>query len=110
VEHAEHAFHLSNEIGMAWRVDQVHVHGPDRERCNSGLDRDAALPLERQRVGLRRPGVDATELVDRTGLVQQPLSESCLTCVYMRQDPKVELFLRHASYPPNRSSSPFRLR
>ena len=31
--------------------------------------------------------------VDGAGLVQQPFGESCLTGVYMRQDPKVELFL-----------------
>jgi polysaccharide biosynthesis/export protein len=44
--------------------------------------------------------------VDHAGFVQQPLRESRLTGVYMRQDPKVQLFLRHASYPPNRCQRP----
>ncbi len=67
------------------------------------LDRDTALPLPRQRVGLRGAGIDAADFVDGTGLEQQPLGESRLTGVYMRQDPQVQRSLRHASYPPNRS-------
>ena len=70
----------------------------DRERRDGRLDRDAALLLERQRVGLRRAGIDAAELVDDTGRVQQPFGESCLTGVYMRQDPKVQLFLSHTRH------------
>ena len=56
------------------------------------LDRDAALALERQRVGLRRAVVDAADLVDDTGGVEQPLGERRLTGVYMRQDPQVQRF------------------
>ena len=61
---------------------------PDRERRDGGPDRDPAPPLERQRVGLRRAGIDAAELVDDARVVQQPFGESCLTGVYVRQDPQ----------------------
>ena len=93
VEHAQDAFHLGDEVRMTRRVDQVDVDVLERERRDGRPDRDPALLLERQRVGLRRAGIDAAELVDDTGLVQQPFGESCLTGVYMRQDPKVQLFL-----------------
>ena len=62
----------------------------DRERHDGGLDRDAALPLERQGVGLGGAVVDAADLVDDAGGVEQPLGESRLTGVYMRQDSQVE--------------------
>ena len=65
-----------------------------------GLDRDAALPLERERVGLGGAGIDAADLVDDAGGVEQPLGESGLTGVYMRQDPQVERSSQQASYPP----------
>ena len=61
-----------------------------RERHDRGLDRDAALPLQRQGVGLGRALIDAADLVDDTGRVEQPLGERCLTGVYMRQDPQVQ--------------------
>src|SRR5439155_7662422 len=108
VEHAQHALHLGNEVGMTRRVDQIHRDAADRERNYRGLDRDPALPLERERVGLRTAGVDATELVDNAGRVQQSFRESRLTGVYMRQDPQVERFAKHESYPPSRSQRPVR--
>ena len=86
VEHAQHPLHLGDEVRVARRVDQVDVDVAERERRDGRLDRDPALPLERQRVGLRRAGVDAADLVDDAGRVQQPFGESCLTGVYMRQD------------------------
>ena len=106
VEHAQHSFHLGDEVRMARRVDQVDVDVFQCERRNGRLDRDPTLPLQRQRVGLRASGVDAANFVDHAGFVQQAFGESCLTGVYMRQDSEVQLFLRHASYPPNRSQRP----
>jgi len=47
VEHAQGAFHLGDEIRVAWRVDQVDGDIVDRERNDRGLDRDPALPLQR---------------------------------------------------------------
>ena len=109
VEHVQDALDLGDEVRVAGCVDQVDVHVAERERRDRGSDRDPALPLERERVGLCRAGIDAAELVDDARVVQQAFCESCLTGVYVRQDPKVQLFRRHASYPPNRSQSPFRL-
>ena len=103
VEHAQHALHLRNEVRVARSVDQIDGDVSDRERHNGGLDSDAPPTLQRQRV---RPGgavVDAAELFDRTGRVEQPFGERRLTGVYMRQDPQVQRLARHASYPPNRS-------
>jgi len=108
VEHGQHALHLRDEIRMAGRVDQVDGDVVDLERDDGGLDRDPALLLEREGVGLRGAVVDAAGLVDDAGCIQQPLGESCLTGVYMRQDPQVERSSKQASYPPNKSKSPFR--
>ena len=103
VEHVQHPFHLGDEVRVSRRVDQVDGDVVDDERHDGGLDRDAALSLQRQEVGLRAAVIDAADLVDDTGGVQQPLGESCLTGVYMRQDPQVERSSFQASYPPNRS-------
>ncbi len=108
VEHVQHALHLGDEVGMTGRVDQVDEDVADRERGDGRPDRDAALLLERQRVRLRRAGVDAAELVDDAGGMQQPLGECRLTGVYMRQDSKVQRSAKQASYPPNRSRTPSR--
>ena len=84
---------------MAGRVDQADRDIIDRERDDRGLDRDPALPFQRQRVGLGRAAVDAADLVDGTRGVEKPLGECCLTGVYMRQDSQVERSLRHAPCP-----------
>ena len=103
VEHAEHALDLGDEVRVARRVDEVDGDVVERERDDGGFDRDPAPPLERECVGLRRAVVDAADLVDDAGGIEQPLGESCLTGVYVRQDPKVERSVQQASYPPNRS-------
>ncbi len=99
VQDAQHPLDLSDEVRVAGGVDQVDRDGVDGERGDRGLDRDPALPLQRQRIGLRGAGIDAADLVDDTGGVQEPLGESGLTGVYMRQDAQVERALRQASYP-----------
>ena len=48
VQHAEHALDLGDEVRVARRVDQVDGDVVDRERHDRGLDRDAALPLQRE--------------------------------------------------------------
>jgi hypothetical protein len=108
IQHAEHALDLGNEVRVAGSVDQVDPHVPDLERDDRGLDRDPALLLERHRVGLRRTVVDAAEHADHAGLVEKPFGESCLTGVYMRQDPQVERSSKQGSYPPSRSQRPSR--
>ncbi len=100
VEHAEHALDLGDEVRVAGRVDQVDGDVVDRERDDRRLDRDPSLALERERVGLRRPAVDAAGRGDHTGVVEKPLGECGLTGVYMRQDPEVQSCVQHGSYPP----------
>jgi hypothetical protein len=94
---------LAHVVRVPGRVDQVDGRVADRERDDGRPDRDAAPPLERERVGLRRATVDAADRVDHAGRVEQPLRESCLTGVYMRQDPEVQGSASHASVPPSRS-------
>ena len=108
VKHAQHSFHLGDEVRVARCVDQVDGHAVDGERDDGGLDRDAALLLERERVGARRSLVDAADLVDDAGRVEQPFGESCLTGVYMRQDSQVQRSAKHSSIPPSRSFRPLR--
>jgi len=68
-----------------------------------GTTQTDSLPLQRQEVGLCAAVIDAADVVDDTGRVQQPFGESCLTGVYVRQDPQVQRSVQQASYPPNRS-------
>ncbi len=90
VEHAEHPLDLGDEVGVAGGVDQVDRHALDDERDHRGLDGDAALPLEREAVGLGAAVVDAADLVDDTGGVQQPLGQGGLTGVDVRHDSEVQ--------------------
>ena len=108
VQDFQHAVDLRDEVGVAGRIDQVDRDVVDRERHDGGSDRDPTLLFQRERVGLRRPVIDASGLVDDAGGVEQPLGERCLTGVYMRQDSQVERSFQQASYPPNRSKSPSR--
>ena len=89
VEHAEHPLDLGDEVGVARRVDQVDGDVADLERDDGGLDRDAALALELEGVGLGGAGVDAAELVDDPGGVEEPLGEGGLTGVDVGEDAKI---------------------
>jgi hypothetical protein len=89
------------------RIDQVDADVADRERGDRGLDRDAALALQRERVGLRRAVIDAAGLVDDPGGEEEPLGEACLTGVYMRQDSQGERS-HEASCPLDRPELPSR--
>jgi hypothetical protein len=99
VEHAQHPLHLGDEVGVPGRVDQVHRDVVDGEGDDRGLDRDPAPALEREGVGLGAAVVDAADLVDDAGRVQQPLGQGCLTGVYVRQYPQVQR-THCASCPP----------
>jgi hypothetical protein len=102
VEDAQRAVHLGDEVRVARRVDEVDGDVADRERDDGGFDRDAALPFQRQRVGLGGAVIDAADLVDDPGRVEQPFGQGDLTGVYMRHDPQVQRSASHASYPPDR--------
>ena len=99
VEHAEHALDLGDEVGVSRCVDEVDRHAVDHEGHDGGLDRDAPLAFQRQRIGLGGAVVDATDLVDDPGRVQQPFGEGGLTGVDVRQDPDVRC--RHVSSRPS---------
>jgi hypothetical protein len=94
VEHVEHPLHLGDEVRVAGGVDQVDGDGVgtgrDRERDHCGPDRDAAPTFEVGGVGLRVAVVDAADLVDNTGVVEQPFGQAGLTGVDMGDDPEVE--------------------
>jgi hypothetical protein len=102
VEHAQGALDLGDEVRVAGCVDEVDVDVADDERRHRGLDRDPALALERQGVGLRAAVVDAPDLVDDPGGVQQPFGEARLTGVDVRQDSQVQR-VHCASCPPSGS-------
>ena len=64
VEHAQHPLDLGDEVGVPGGVDQVDGDVAGDERDDRGLDRDAARPLQGQRVRLGIAVVDGAELVD----------------------------------------------
>ena len=74
---------------MTGRVDQVDRDVVDDKRHDGGLNRNAALPFQRQGIGLGAAVIDAAHLVDDTGGEEQPLGQTRLTGVYMRQDADV---------------------
>jgi hypothetical protein len=105
VQHVQHPLHLGDEVRVTGRVDQVDGDIADGEGHDGGLDRDAALPFQRQGVGLGAAVVDAADLVDDPGGVQKPLGQRGLTGVYMRQDAQVER-AHGASCPSDRRKPP----
>ena len=64
VEDTEDALDLGDEVRVAGRVDEVDRQVADEERGDGGPDRDPALALEIERVGLGGAGVDAADVVD----------------------------------------------
>ena len=90
VEHAEDAFDLRDEVGVARRVHQVDREVAHEERGDRGADRDAAFAFELERVGLGGAGVDAADVVDRAGGVEQALAEGGLTGVDVGEDSEIE--------------------
>ena len=90
VEHAEDAFDLGDEVGVAGRVDEVDREVADEERGDRGPDRDAAFALEVERVGLGGAGVDAADVIDGAGGVEESLGEGGLTGVDVGEDSEIE--------------------
>ena len=90
VEHAEDALDLRDEVGVAGRIDEVDRQVAEEERGDRGPDRDAAFALELERVGLGGAGVDAADVVDRAGGVEESLAEGGLTGVDVGKDAEIE--------------------
>jgi hypothetical protein len=105
VQDAQHALYLGDEIGVAGRVDQVDGQVTDRERHHRGLDRDATLALQRERIGLGTAVIDTADLADHSGGVQQPFGQARLAGVNMGHDPQVQHF-HGASCPLDRRQLP----
>jgi hypothetical protein len=66
------------------------VTSPTTNDTTAAFDGDAALPFERQRIGLGAAVIDPADRVDDASGVEEPLGQARLTGVYMRQDAKVE--------------------
>ena len=90
VEDAEDAFDLGDEVRVAGRVDEVDREVADEERGDRGADRDPAFALELERVGLGGAGVDAADVVDGAGGVEESLAEGGLTGVDVGEDSEIE--------------------
>ena len=105
VEDAEDAFDLGDEVGVAGGVDEVDREIAHEERGDRGSDRDAALALELERVGLGGAGVDAAEVVDRAGDEEESLAEGGLTGVDVGEDSEIERTHGASSLPRRWSPS-----
>ncbi len=90
VEHTQHPLHLGDEVRVTRGVDQVDGDVVQREGDDGRLDGDAALPLQRERVGQGAAVVDAADFVDHPGRVQEPLGEARLTGSTSAQDSQVQ--------------------
>ena len=79
VHHRERSLHLSAEVGVARRVDDVDEHVVVMDRCVLRQNRDAALTLEL--VAVHRPLRDALVGAEHAALVQQRIDERRLAVI-----------------------------
>jgi hypothetical protein len=86
---------------VARGVDQIDREITNGEGRDGGLDRDPASPLLHQGVGLCIAVVDAADLVNDAGRVEQSFGEASFSGVYVRQDSQIERSHR-ASDPVDR--------
>ena len=84
VDHRQAALDLAAEVGVAGRVDDVHLRVADLDGRVLGEDRDALLALEVHRVqhALR----DVLVVAERAGLPEQRVDERRLAVVDVRDD------------------------
>jgi hypothetical protein len=99
IEDAQDALDLGDEVGVARRVEDVDREVADREGRDRGLDRDSALALELEAVGLGRALVDAADLRDGACGVEQALGEGGLTGVDVGEDAEVQGSHRESCLP-----------
>ena len=102
VDHGQHALDLATEIRMPRRIDDVDTPVLPVDGGVLRQDRDASLALEIVRIhhALRH----GRPLVERAGLLQQPVDEGRLAVVDMRDDRDVANFLgrEHGVAAPKR--------
>jgi hypothetical protein len=75
---------------VAGDVDEVDREVAHEERGDRGPDRDPAFALELERIGLGGAGVDAADVVDGAGDVEELLAEGGLTGVDVGEDSEIE--------------------
>ena len=105
VEDVEDALDLGDEVRVARRVDEVDGQVAEEERRDGRPDRDPALALEIERVGLGRAGIDAADVIDGAGGVEETFGEGGLTGVDVGENAEIER-THGASCLPRRSGSP----
>ncbi len=90
VHHVEDALHLTAEVGMARRVDDIDAGIAVEDRRGLGQDSDAALALEI--VGIHRPLDLALVVPVGAGLLEQPVDQGGLAVVDVSDDGDVAQF------------------
>ncbi len=90
VEHVQGTLDLGDEVRVAGRIDEVDRDVVNDERHHGGLDRDPPLPLKREEVGMGAARINAADLGDDAGGMEQALRQAGLTGVDMGDDPKVQ--------------------
>ena len=84
VDHRQPALHFAAEVGVARRVDDVHLHVAVAEGRVLGQDRDPLLALEVHRV--EHALGDLLVLAERAGLPEHRVDERGLAVVDVRDD------------------------
>ena len=84
VGHAENAFHLTAEIGVAGRVDDVDARILPDNRGRFGKDGDSALFLEITRI--HKPLGDLLVVTKQACLFQDGIDKRCLAMIDVRDD------------------------
>ena len=79
VDHAERALHLTAEVGVARRVDQVDAHAVPGDR--SGLGEDGDAPLALLVVGVHHPLDDGLVLLEGAGGAEHGVDQRGLAVV-----------------------------
>ena len=89
VEHAQRALDLDGEVDVAGGVDQVQLVVAPLDGGGGRRDGDAALALLRHPVHLGLAVVHLADLVDASGVEQEPLADGGLAGVDVRDHPDV---------------------
>src|SRR5690606_1160529 len=90
VEHAKRPLHLGDEIRVAGRVDQVASEIADTKGDDSGLDGNATLSLQHERVRLGCSVVDVADGPDDPGIKEDTFGQAGLAGINMGKHPEIE--------------------
>lgn len=84
------ALDLCDEVRVPGRIDQVDGQVVNGERRDSRLDRDPAAAFLGECVGAGVAGVDASEVVGRSGVEEQTFGEAGFTGVDVGKDAQIQ--------------------